>query len=68
MLNLSTSTKIKGPIRPKVGNALENLKSLNKSEFGPREGAKLITPTPVTHDQSSCKSTVIIFPHMTPLV
>ena len=48
MLTISTRTKIIGPIRQKVGNALEILKSLKKkSEIGPREGGNLINRTPV---------------------
>ena len=54
MLTFSTGTKIKGPHRQKIGNALEMSKPLKKSEFGPREGGELITYTPETHGQSSC--------------
>ena len=54
MLTFSTSTKIKGPHRQKIENALEISKSLKKSEIGPWEGGKLITRTPVSHGQSSC--------------
>jgi len=54
MLTFSTGTKIKGPHRQKIGNALEMSKPLKKSEFGPREGGELITYTPESHGQSSC--------------
>ena len=54
MLTFSTGTKIKGPHRQTIGNALEMSKPLKKSEFGPREGGELITYTPETHGQSSC--------------
>ena len=54
MLTFSTGTKIKGPHRQKIGNALEMSKPLKKSEFGPQEGGELITRTPETHGQSSC--------------
>ena len=54
MLTFSTSAKIKGSLRQKIGNALEILKSLKKSEIGPREGGKFITRTLVSHIQSSC--------------
>jgi len=56
MLTFSTGTKIKGPHRQKIGNALEMSKPLKKSEFGPREGGELITYTPESHGQSSCMS------------
>ena len=59
MLTFSTGTNIKGPIRQKIGNALEILNSLKKSEIGPWEGGKLITRTPVSHGQSSCSAMYI---------
>jgi hypothetical protein len=54
MLTFSTDTKIKGPRRQKIGNALEMSKPLKQSEFGPREVGKLFRRTPETHGQSSC--------------
>ena len=61
MLTLSKSIKTKGPICQMVGNALEILESLNKSEIGPREGGKLITCTSVSHGQTSCKDLIPTF-------
>ena len=60
MLTFSTGTNIKGPLRQKIGNALEILKSLKKSEFGPREGGKLTTSTPVSllYDAQDRKSII----------
>ena len=63
MLTFSTGTKIKGPHRQKIGNALEMSKPLKKSEFGPREGGELITYTPESHGQSSCSRYVSLFLH-----
>ena len=54
MSTLFKSTKTKGPIHQKVGNTLEIMKSLKKSEIRPREGGKLNARTPVTHGQYSC--------------
>ena len=54
MLTFSTGTNIKCSLHQNIGNALEISKSLKKSEFGSREGGKLITRTPVSHGQSSC--------------